>query len=260
MNGRTYRIPSTENYQIYNRGVIGDKYFSSEYYTDYTVWTEITIPDGTWVAELPHYGGPRLIGIDRDRVRVQCIDERRMMGRWLYLADQPFGFIAYAGSYWNHYGSVVDPLVGPMRLSYAQQIHKGELGQGVPIPKLKFAREHSGIVHKMYEFDRNRDQKRNHLRWARFSDVVEASGLYASELLRQYWPFVGRENQIDVRFGASHDAVSAQLNAPSYLTLEEIIRQIADGLMEETWIRSGPANTLLRLVALNYQPTAASTA
>lgn len=264
MDGRTYRIHSTEEYRIYSKGFFhgtsNSPYYPTEEFAYYTVWRDFVVPNGTWVAELPLFGRNRLIGVDHSLVRSKSIDERYGVHRWLYMSDRPFGFATYIGDDWEEGYSM--PLSGPMSLIYARQIHKGELGQGVPIPKLKFAREEAVKPATVGNFTRNRHQRRNHIRWARLSDVVSATGRPVYGLLSYTWafgdwhPHYELGQRIDVRYGADHVEVSSATMKRTSLTIDELSRQIMDGRLDQIWIRSGFANTILRLIALGYQPQA----
>jgi hypothetical protein len=261
MNGRMYRVPQIESYPLFTHGVDGQ--ITGIYdYTDYEVFADLVVPNGTWVLERPSFGYTWLVGAAWSELRDVFIDKRPPQERLLWLADKPFGFVQSEEAKYLP-GTDTQVPVGPQSLSYARQIHKGELGQGVPIPRLQFAREHPDNARKLRSFPRNRSQRRNPFRWARLSDVAAAAGIPVFQLVTSYWPFTGHSydsvNQrsdelLHVRLGASTGEIGAQHALPYYLTLEELRIRILGGQMYNIWIRAGLANTFLRLCALDYQP------
>ncbi|MBW4061013.1 hypothetical protein HJC99_00345 [Candidatus Saccharibacteria bacterium] len=268
MDGYTYRVPKYEIYPVYNHREDGSAYPEPSSETDYEVFSDFVVPNGMWVLERPTFGCTWIVGTTYQQVSSEPIDLRSLAyRRTLCISDTPFGFVKSeeATSVW---GSSKRVPTGPCLLKYARQIHKGELGQGIQIPKLKFARESAAAARKNTEFERGRDQKRNPFRWARLSDVVEAAGLPANVLLQRYWAFNGSSIDwsqdyrthrtgefLHVRIGETAEEITAQPYRPTYLDKTEAGNQIRmESEVHTTWIRAGFANTLLRLVALNYQP------
>ncbi len=263
MDGRRYQVPRVEAYPLFAFREDGTPYAQPYGYTHHTVYADLIVPNGMWVMERPSFGHTWLIGAESHEVVPVSIDDRANQRRTLYTANKPFGFVQSEEAVYLP-GTQVP--TGSQRLSYARQVHKGELGKGVSIPRLRFAREHPDNSPKYHNFPRNRDQRRNPFRWARLSNVVAASGASARRLMSSYWPFVGQSYDtagqrigefLHVRFGNTCDDISNQIISHSCFTFEELGNRIMCGQnLDNIWIRAGLANTFLRLIALGYQPIA----
>ena len=269
MSGYTVKVWLTESYPLFCQQEDGSYCPEPYVTTDYDVFNYLEVPNGTWVMERPCFGHTELVGTDHDQLWTESLDKRPGRRRSLYLSEQTFGFVQAEKTGYDPVTNRRTPQ-GSRRLYYARQVHKGELGRGISIPRLQFAREHPDNARKMHDFERNRDQRRNPFRWARLSDLVAAAGISPHTAMADYWPFIGwsydhvgrRHGELlHVRYGTTPDDIGGQSYGPSHLTFEELGREIMGGrALDEIWIRAGLANTILRLQALNYQPVATSTA
>lgn len=261
--GRLYMVPEYEKYDVFD-WYEGYQQYVHRGTTVYEVYTELLVPDGTWVMERPSYGCTWLLGVEWDEIRQAKIDKRWLQERTLLMADRPFAFIESPESYWVP-GTDIQAPKSWQKLSYARQIHKGEVSTwGIGIPRIKFAREHADLARKMHDFERNRDRRRNPHRWARLSDVVTATKLRRHEhLFDLYWPFVGdsyyvepdvTDINIEVCTGANHAEISSQLTKPREMSRDQLQKLIDEIGIDNVWIRAGLANTFLRLRAFRYDP------
>lgn len=264
-DGYTYRVAAYEEYAVF------DWYEEFEMYLRrgdtvavHQVYTDLFVPNGTWVMERPAFGYSWLIGASWDQLRDESIDRRFNQRRTLYIGDRPFGFIQSAEAEWTP-GTDIRAPKGWQRLTYAHQIHKGEIGTwGVPIPQVKLAREHPSLARKYHQFPRGRDQKRSPFRWARLGEVVAACEL-TKGLLAAYWPFVGGNYYLEddpsefvaqVRYGYKREVISEQIGPPGQLTLAQLQATLdSPGGLNYVWIRAGLAKTFMRLRAFGYDPS-----
>lgn len=266
--GRTYYIKSQEMDPDIVSGKkqrTGFEYAPGLHYesgADYvTVETPYVVPNGKWVMERFNtgYGWSWLVGITYDEVE-RVVLESGVGGSgisWshtLYVSDKPFGFIeAEDGK--RIYGEDRAVPVGPRRLAYAQQIHKGELGQSVPTPRLKYVRA---------------DDKKRGNGWVRLTDLAAAAGLTPEDIVFGFWQYSGHRNYssynndqnggqlMDVVLAASDDEIRHQCPR-----VRSITRQRAEGYLslfnlgddqELIWVRRDFAYTVLRLLALGVRP------
>jgi hypothetical protein len=268
MDGRTYWVsPQFESYPLFNQDPEDGTYAERPYgYTDYRVYDKLEVPNGAWVLERTLSSGYMFpAGAKMNEPESHTLFNGGHFVRVLYCSDKPFGFVLSEEAGWQDEHTFIQVPKGPCRLDYARQIHKGELGQGTPIPKIKFAREHKTLARK-YGPPRNLNRRSNPFRWARLDEVVKASGMSFDALLEGYWPFVGNSHTYDhanqrggmllhARFGDTRMEIESQTHPHSYLTLEELRNLVEAGNLDFIWIRAGLANTFLRLRALGYEPT-----
>lgn len=223
----------------------------------YPVWNRkipYYVPNGMWVWEANYSGASiEFIGPGAANVRRVKLDRSPRGYKCIYVSSEPFGLLigGYEGS-------------DDRRFFYARQICKGELGRSPSgDPKLEIAREAPDLSRKMHNFPRGRSQKRNHICWARLTDVVEASSLSAEALLLSYWPFIGKSFDCSTdRYDTLLHVVAAPLKLiktgrPRVLFLDQDgVREMLTGSIDDVWIRAGFAKTILRLQALGYPPAA----
>ena len=245
--------PSRHHHRYYD----GDEYVIEE--------TPYVVPNGKWVMEKSLMTGrwSWLVGIDHSEFEQITLHSLYGYPEMLYISDKPFGYV-YA------YEEDVDQSVYPAEvkssgyktLVYARQIHKGELGQSVPIPRLQYVRQAS---HKPGYAMSARDKRRGNLGWVRFEWLVEALCLpqrQAREIILGYAQFSGHHHYIDDRIvGRLIDVVLAMFEdeikhkTPEVLSVApETFRRFTDENPDTLWIRHGFAKTILRLQALGYQP------
>lgn len=220
---------------------------------DHTTTAHI-IPDGTWIMERPSLGWSQLVGVEHSApIDLHITDESGLDHIYL-ICDKPFGFVV------DEYNEVRKTLV------CARQVHKGELGRTVPIPRLAYVRQ---TTHKPYAGMKARDRRRGNLGWVRFADFMEAACVNyelarAVQLVLDYWQFSGHlfyadgiyeptDTLVDVAFALYADEIKG-----SQLKVVEASRKAFQKFaLEEpdtVWIRRGFAYTILRLLALGYKP------
>lgn len=236
---------------------------NSSYYTgaDYIIAeTPYVVPNGKWVLMRP-LGSPwcKLVGVDHSEVEDIVLDDLYGIAHVLYVSNKPFGFVTAEDL--EYIPGELQPIpIGGKYLHVAQKVHKGELLPGIEIPKIEIVREEPAL--KSGGRERNRDQKRNHIRWARLSDVVAAAGVSAEELLLGYWPFIGWSyDHTSMRHGTllhivlhdSPEEFKTRQTTFQYFDQEETRRIVSDST-ENMWIRAGLAKTILRLQTLGVQP------
>lgn len=234
---------------------------------DYTIKaTTHVVPNGKWVMERD-YGCTRLIGIERDELEeVEFIDPEdtgMVPRRTLLVSDKPFGFVSVCDHSRPSYESApAMPL--RMRLYCARQVHKGELGQTVPIPRLPYVRQafepgKKPMVHKA------RERKRSNLGWVRLSDLCYAAQLTPRDLIFGYWRYSGHLNYrylekdqdggqlLDIVVAASSADIRREVPTVVSATQHEAASLICESV-EDIWVRRGFAYTVLRLLALGVRP------
>lgn len=226
--------------------------------------TPYVVPNGKWVASWPSACWAKLVGADWSEIESVKLDTRyggTSVYSILYICDKPFGFIAAEeGDYPTTHPK--GRLLGDLKFHSAQQVHKSELTQsGVPFPKLTLVREAEGLDRKMWSFQRNRSQRRNHTRWARLTDVMIASDRTVEEIILSYWRFIGRsidhENDrhgtfLHVTYGSPEEVASHDRKV-LYYSQDELGPVINSG-PARVWVRAGFAKTILQLLSLGVTP------
>lgn len=241
--------PSRHNHRYYDQ----DEYVIQE--------TPYVVPNGKWAIMRPTgVGWCKLVGVDHTEVEDITLDNLYGVYNVIYTSDKPFGFVTAEQCKYVLQERQAAP-VGNRYLHVAQKIHKGELLPGITIPSIEIARQ-AAEPRKLLDPTRGRDQKRNHIRWARLTDVITASGLSAEEVLLGYWPFIGRSidhytgrHGILLHIIVQGSALSISSWTPRILFLDQDeVRQFSSWPLENVWIRAGLAKTILRLQALGVQP------
>lgn len=272
--GRTYMIkswvldpdiesgnkPSRHNHLYYD----GDEYIVDE--------TPYVVPNGKWVMERPSYGWSWLVGTTWDKLEDVEIDTRHGLNRTLYISDGPF---AYVATDFEDVDMTTSPAsvksTGRKTLHYAQQIHKGELGRGVPIPRLDYVRQPLE-PHQKPNVTKARERRRGQHGWVKLADLGEMShGVGYSpdrqvDLVLGYWQYSGHVSWrlgqrvgtlVDAIWGSALDIQLGNIDVKS-LTKEQFREECSD--TSEVWIRRGFAYTILRLQALGVRPEVTQTA
>lgn len=224
--------------------------------------TPFVVPNGKWVLEKTLIAGrwSWLVGIDNSELEQVTLHSLYGTYEVLYISDKPFGYICADEEDVDQ--SEVKPS-GRKTLVYARQIHKGELGRGVHVPRLSYVRQpfesHRGLHMKA------RERRRGQRGWVKLVDLGEMAGCgyrpdAQIELVLGYWQFSGHlswENGrrvgtlVDVAWGAPYDIKDGTAEFRS-LTQEQFREECSD--TSEVWVRRGFAYTILRLQALGVQP------
>lgn len=252
--GRTYIIKS----QVVDPDILsGKKRCHEPYYPGYSaadyidIETPYVVPNGKWVCSRPA-GHAQLVGVDQSEVEGVVLDSRfggmHRFYSMLYVCDRPFGFVRKdmpegqsridGSNAYRHY------------LVYARQIHKGELGFGVPIPRPEYTRVLEG---------------RREYGWVRLEHLGELATGYRVQdwidLVLGYWPFSGHlryENYqvagtlVDVIMADNLNVSEDDEDVVALTPAEFVLR--AGACASDIWIRRGFAFTILRLLALGVQP------
>lgn len=229
--------------------------------------TPYVVPNGKWVMErwVTPAGlgdisptGSYFVGNHKELTTIE-LERDGLKSRNLYIGDLPFGVIS-----WENSGETWLP-TGGIHLTSAKQIHKGQLGQLVPIPALKYVREDKAEVR---EWARGRRRSRSHIGWGKLSDLIETTGLGFEELIERFWPFVDSRAQSWHRFPAALDVLhgvnAEQIKQRKRSILQYTKQDLVDTLNQDpnayndVWIREGLIKTILRLIALDYTPVGAT--
>lgn len=225
---------------------------------DYNVIeTPYVVPNGMWVLEgydEDWFVHQRFVG---DQTKIERIDLDRSVGKILWVSEEPFGTLR-----WERDRDCATSLpTGGIHFSSAKQIHKGQPGQLVSIPKLKYVREDKPEVR---EWAQGKRKFRSHVGWGKVSDLVATTKLSFEEIIERFWPFVDYNHQPWHRFPATLKMlrdVNAEQIKNRDRTVEQLTKQeILDALQEDpdayndAWIPAGLSKTILRLIVLGYQP------
>ena len=227
------------------------------------IQTPHLVPNRMWVVNALYFGQP--VGVEHEELTLLEYTTEDGARRRFYTCDKPFGLVSI---------SVTDAFVSQdtvdhdaqRRLTYARQVHKGELGQGVRIPKLDYVRQplpsHRG------QHMSARERRRGQRGWIKLWDLGEVfpgvgySTTKQVELVLDYWQFSGHRNYgwyqndqnggqlVDVAWGSSLDIKLGTAEFKS-LTREQFREECSD--TSKVWVRRGFAFTLLRLQALGYK-------
>lgn len=229
--------------------------------------TPFVVPSGKWVLEDSLIRGywSWLVGIEHAELKQVTLHSLYGTHHVLYISDKPFGFVYAEDEDVDRMTSQVKHS-GRKTLQYARQIHKGELGRGINIPRLNYVRQpldpHRGQGMKA------RDRRRGQRGWVRLADLGEMSGCgycpnEVVELVLGYWQFSGHRNYplyendqdggqlVDIAWGYRHDIENGTAEFMS-LTPSQFREECDD--TSDAWIRRGFAFTILRLQALGVQP------
>jgi hypothetical protein len=226
------------------------------------VETPHVVDDGLWVAEAFSGGCFTNFFLGSTEPPEGIALEQAEHGcHMLYVSPEPFGVISAPGT-------LEGIATGGRYFRSARQIRGGKLGQYVPIPKLKFAREANGVAKPWVT--KPRDNRRTHIGWGLLPDLVKASGLTIEQLLLGFWPFVNFQydptswrsdsRTLDLLVDYTREQIHNQPPIQPRRLTQDTIKQALyclDGWNEpwdRTWVRKGYANTVLRLLELGYQP------
>lgn len=225
---------------------------------------ELVVPNGKWVMERPRYGYAWLVGASHDEVGKVVLKDEYNHSTVLCVCDKPFGFIAAEPEDVDTsvYPRVIKP-TGRKTLVYAQQIHKGELGQSVPIPRVDYVRQPFEPGTKP-NVTKARERRRGY-GWVKLAHLGEMTVGYNPDrwvaLVLGYWQFSGHlryeDHQrvgtlVDTVWGSELDIQVGDVDVVS-MTMEQF-RRDAEHDSSELWIRRGFAYTILRLLALGVEP------
>lgn len=213
-----------------------------------TVETPLIVPNGKWILESYHGIGQVLHGGKGD-MELQSFNPDGRNGVTVYVGDKPFGYVIGDG----HYDRP------RLRLVSARQVHKGELGRGVPTSHLNYVRQPFKPGEKLHMSARDR---RRGYGWVKLSELAEIVVGYNPDewiqLVLNYWRFSGhleyRHGEaigtlVDTMWGSKFDITSGEQEEVS-MTFQEF----ATADPSELWIRRGFAYTILRLRALGVKP------
>ncbi len=242
--------PSRHHHDYYDQ----DEYIIKE--------TTFVVPNGKWVIEKSLICGrwSRLVGIYHGELEQVTLHSLYGYPEMLYISDKPFGYVCADDD--DVYRSEVKP-DGSKTLVYSRQVHKGELGQGVRIPRLNCVRQPLEPGTKP-NVRKARERRRGQYGWVKLPDLGEMTVGYRSDkqvdLVLGYWQFSGHLHWqngervgtlVDVAWGADYDIREGTAEFKS-LTREQFRKECSD--TSEVWVRRGLAYTILRLQALGVQP------
>lgn len=265
--GRTFTIKSLE---LDPEIASGRKFPANGRYTtgaDYhEVETPYVVPNGKWVASWPSASWAKLVGADWSEIESVTLDTRyggmSDFYSTLYICDRPFGFVRKDMPWGNEY--VDGSNAYRSNLTVARQIHKGELGRTVPIPRIDYVRQPFGTHQKLSVTKAH--QRRRGYGWVKLADLGEVTVGYnpdkVVELILGYWKFSGHlcyynhkpdGTLVDTVWGSSLDIQLGDVEVVSMT--QGRFRREAGADTSEMWIRRGFAFTILRLQALGVEPT-----
>lgn len=260
LEGRTYfnyswkpregALPVTDPYSV-------DSFFRTEDIIQ--TKTPFVVPNGKWVMERPSHGHSWLVGVEFDELEVFRYTDASCMTRVLYICDKPFGYIVVRDEDMDESVYPAEP-IGAKRLLHARQVHKGELGKSVSIPRLNYVRQafEEGTRHNVIH---SRERRRSNLGWVRLTELAEAADFTPWGAVLGYWDFSGHRNQNDqdggqlLDFVVASEASEIECKVPNvkFATIYEARSLIRESL-PDLWVRRGFAATVLRLVALGVEP------
>lgn len=255
--------PEGRTYISYSWELKNPNMWLSRFPEDYVqVETPHIVPNGKWVMEylLIGSGWRWLVGIPEGELEHFVFTDKNGVQRVLFTHDKPFGYIVVDEDE-DVDQSVYPPVPsGRRRLECARQIHKGELGKSVPIPRLNCARAN--------------DKKRGS-GWIRLTELASAADLSVEDVVFGYWQFsrtfyrhfgngeVGGP-LLDVVVAYSPDDIkSPVVFSYTQADMAEILRmckRVGGSYIENLWVRRGFAYTILRLRLLGVQPSIAQPA
>lgn len=226
------------------------------------VATPHTVPNGKWVMERPH-GWAWLIGIMSDELETFSHTDKRGVRCTLLISDKPFGYIVADEEDVDK--SVYPPVIkqnGRKILVCAQQVHKGELGQTVPIERLSYIRQALEPGESQSVRKRRKHGQRG---WIRLTELATAANLSAKDIVFGFWSYSGHRNYwfyhkdqqggqlLDIVVASSPTDIEHKCPTVQSTTQSEASHLIHE-FVESLWVRRGFAYTILRLQALGVQP------
>jgi len=229
--------------------------------SDYeTVEVPFVVSNGMWVKEC--YWSGRVVGVERDEIEEICYTDRNGGRRRLLICDKPFGIVEREYAEPRTYDNP-DPSVR-RRLLCARQVHKGELGQSVNIPRLSYVRQ-AFEPGTRSSVTKSRERRRSNRGWVRLIDLVKVTNLEVEDIVFGFWEFSGHLNYrflnkdqvggtlLDMVVASSPDDIKGKCPEVFSTTQLEALGMIDDSL-EDLWVRRGFADTVLRLIALGVRP------
>lgn len=230
------------------------------------VQTPLVVLNGKWVASL-RFERNWPVGVEWDQLEMLEYHDKAGICQRLFVSDKPFGFIAMDSEDVIVYPDTVSA-TGRKVLVYARQVHRGELGRGVPTPTLDYVRQPIK-PNTRHNIRKVRERRRGQHGWVQLSDLGRAASMPFSrldwiDLILGYWQFSGHRNYwfyknrqeggqlVDVAWGSSLDIKNGTAEFES-MTREQFIAAASENC-DELWIRRGFAYTILRLQTLGVQP------
>ncbi|MBI3889164.1 hypothetical protein HY312_01115 [Candidatus Saccharibacteria bacterium] len=212
------------------------------------------VPNGKWIMNMSGFYTKWLVGINHSELETVSLDTTRGADNMLFISDKPFGFVTADKAVRPPGCLHVEP-VGRRILLHSRQIHKGELGQSIPIPRPEYVRA----------CDKSRGNG-----WVRLESLAEVAGLAktidAIELVTDYWNFSGHrdylssrgdnlvtQQRVDVVEATDDDEIKGK-NPEVFATNQGGFKIRTRRNPGAVWIRRGFAFTILRLTALGVRP------
>jgi hypothetical protein len=249
-----------------------DRFFVPLWPEDYVlVETPHIVPNGKWVMDYrPGWGPSWLVGAewnDIEEVNLTGKSGQFYDTRTLYICDKPFGFIARHDDL-----DYSDTPKSELRktLVCARQLHKGELGQTVPTPRLRYVRQAFEPDTKQNVW-KARERKRSNYGWVRLTDLATAAGMRPVDLVFDFWQYSGHCNYssynndqnggqlLDIIIAWTDDDIRHKCPNVRSTTQSEMMELARLGFlnarfMNPIYVRRGFAYTVLRLLALGVRP------
>lgn len=204
------------------------------------------IPNGMWVLER-FEGNARgdVVGAEPEMI---WYTDSAGIGRRVHYQTRPFGLVTR-----NRGGRM---------LTCARQVHKGELGQAVPIPTVGYVRQPFKDGEKPTVTHAHQRRRGQH-GWVMLGELAEAAGAGYDpnkwlQLVLDYWDFslqrVGWPEELIVLKLAWGSKLDIQVrDTDERLMTRDEFWQLGDP--SELWVTGGFAKTVLRLQALGYKLT-----
>ncbi|HYG84443.1 MAG TPA: hypothetical protein VD907_06230 [Verrucomicrobiae bacterium] len=206
------------------------------------------ITNGKWVLEgvscAPGYH-QWFIGAHEGLQRIEIELLYGQTSKVVWVGEQPFGILR-----WDKTDGAWLP-TGGISFESAKQVNNGQLGHLTPIPKL-------ARVHELGE----------KVAWSRVSDLVELSGYRFAEIVERFWPFVDRSYQpwhpfpatLKMVLVSSADEIRTQQRKIEEFTQKDLLDKLQNNssFYNNAWIPASLGRTILRLIALGYEPIGAT--
>jgi len=260
--------PEGRTYIDYTWVLKDHTFWSPRFPRDYVqVATPHIIPNGKWVMERPH-GWAWLIGITPDELETFSYTDKNGVRYTLRIGDKPFGYTVADEEDVDL--TVYPPVLGPngrRTLFCARQVHRGELGQTVPIERLNYVRQ---ALEPDESPSVRRRRKHGQRGWIRLDDLAAATGLRSADIVYGFWNYSGHLHwrdgrcvgvMLDIVRASSEDMIKETNPVIFSVTAEEIGNLLGGWhgqyfYAKDVWVRRGFAYTVLRLLALGVRPEA----
>lgn len=254
----------------------------------------LIVPDGWWVLEC-HSSRAISFTVIGEEAKWYLQKQDRWVSEWLLVSPKPFGVVSYStppsllDCMDEYYDSSPHPMRDPEEAKWftsARQVHKGELGQYMPVDTSKLDRRPRVAKEKRGGIGRQHGRHKRGWRrngWMNLGDISAITGMSALELINRFFAYSDPQMPClkavftDDTSGISRrilphqderDRIVGRMNAqahgrePAHIWTfrgwnrkeSEQLDTALHAFPNSAWVMAGFGNAIMRMVALGHIP------